>query len=213
MQSFRKTGDVRAEPTRRPCGLVPGRLVVSALPQAPQTQDCPRVPPHSSHVCVWVRGPPFQTHGEHIGDPGPGVSLGACWEGTLAWQAQRFQIPEGGLCQQAPRCLCGQLRPGAPYRLSGGPFPNPSFQTHVGSQACLLTLFHTGGPLRVGAGQLGRGLLMDGCGHERGGGGNTPHSSGPEPQPAEPWWGDSRHSAVSAAGRPQELWAQSTDVG
>lgn len=27
---------------------------------------------------------------------------------------------------------------------------------------------------------------MGGCGHERDGGGNTPHRSGPEPQPAEP---------------------------
>lgn len=33
---------------------------------------------------------------------------------------------------------------------------------------------------------------MDGCGHERDGGGNTPHSSGPEPRPAEPQWVDSR---------------------
>lgn len=46
-----------------------------------------------------------------------------------------------------------------PFSGEGGPFPNPSSQTHIGSQACPLTLFHTGGPLRVEEGQRGEGSL------------------------------------------------------
>ena len=101
-----ETGDVRAGPTRWPCGFAPGRLVVNVLPRAPQAQDCPEGPralPHGSCVCVWVQGPPFLSWGARVGDgagsPGASGNRGRTGPGQLLHKG-KILVSQGSLNQR-----------------------------------------------------------------------------------------------------------------
>lgn len=122
-----------------PCGLVLGHLVVSALPQAPQMQGCPGNPggaTRQSCFCVGS-GPAFRTHGSTLVTQAQGVSLGLVGGHPRPGMHGDFRSQKSGLCQQAPHCLCGQPRPGAPFQVKG-PFPKSKLPDNHTGQSCLL---------------------------------------------------------------------------
>ena len=125
-----KRGDVRAEPTKH----------------AATWQSC---------LCVGLGSAFRDTWGVHWRTRPRGFT-GGLLGGHLGLACMEISNPR----RRPVSAGTTLLMPGAPYRLSGGPFPNPSSQTHVGSQACPLTLFHTGGPPQgLGQGSWGEGSL------------------------------------------------------
>lgn len=128
--------------------------------------------------------------------------------GRLSLACAEIPDPRGGRCQQGPRRWCRQLRPGTPYQLSEGPSPNPSSQTRFAVRPVLRPLSTQEAPRGVCEQcRWGEGPSWMDVG-VRDGAGNTPHSSGPEPQP--PQSRARRHRARCGVDCAGSGWARDT---